>query len=242
MLSFEDFAKMAKNENLKSYEKVGFGKVHREEKEQFIFPDIKAKILSEGNIEIIVDIGCGCSKPVFDLIDFCKIERERVKELVLVDSKEMLNNIKNEEKFIKKFDLKFPDKEFVELYKNKVDVIIIYSVLHHVYFHQNFIEFLDSAVALLKEGGRLLIGDIPNLSKKKRFLSSQFGREFHKSFSGEYPENVKCIDFQEKAIQDDLIFMILQRYRLMGFETYLLPQNENLPLCYTREGILIRKW
>ena len=54
--------------------------------------------------------------------------------------------------------------------------------------------------------------------------------------------DIKTIDFQEMSINDDLIFMILQRYRLMGFETYLLPQKENLPLCYTREDILIRKW
>ena len=241
MLSFEDFAKLAKNDSLESFEKVGFGSVHRAEKEKFIFSDIKTKILDERNIETIVDIGCGCSRPVLDLIDFCKIERERVKELVLVDSKEMLDNIEDEI-FLKKYTVKFPDKDFVKNYKNKVDVIIIYSVLHHIYFHQNFIKFLDNAISLLKEGGRLLIGDIPNISKKKRFLNSQFGREFHKSFSGEYPENVKCIDFQEKVIQDDLIFMILQRYRLMGFETYLLPQTKKLPLCYTREDILIRKW
>jgi len=241
MLSFEDFAKLAKDKSLESFEKVGFGAVHRAEKEKFIFSDIKTKILDEGNIETIVDIGCGCSRPVLDLIDFCKIEKEKVKELVLVDSKEMLDNIKDET-FMKKYAIKFPDKDFVKLYKNKVDAIIIYSVLHHIYFHQNFIEFLDNAISLLKEGGRLLIGDIPNISKKKRFLHSQFGREFHKSFSGEYPKNVKCIDFQEKVIQDDLIFMILQRYRLMGFETYLLPQSEKLPLCYTREDILIRKW
>jgi 2-polyprenyl-3-methyl-5-hydroxy-6-metoxy-1,4-benzoquinol methylase len=241
MLSFEDFARLAKDKSLESFEKVGFGAVHRAEKEQFIFPDIKNKLLAEENVEIIVDIGCGCSRPVLDLIDFCKIEKDKVKELVLVDSKEMLDNIKDET-FMKKYAIKFPDKDFVKLYKNKVDVIIIYSVLHHICFHQNFIEFLDSAVALLKEGGRLFIGDIPNVSKKKRFLHSQFGREFHKKFSGEYPDNINCIDFHEKQLYDDLIFMILQRYRLMGFETYLLPQTEKLPLCYTREDILIRKW
>jgi len=241
MLSFEDFKKLAKDDSLESFEKVGFGVVHRAEKEKFIFHDIKNKVLDKGNIEIIVDIGCGCSKPVLDLIDFCKIERERVKELVLVDNKEMLDNIKDEN-FIKKYAVKFPDDKLIKKYKGKVDVVIIYSVLHHVYFHQNFIEFLDNAVALLKESGRLLIGDIPNNSKKKRFLSSTFGREFHKNFSGEYPKEIKCIDFKEKELQDDLIFMILQRYRLMGYETYLLPQNKNLPLCYTREDILIRKW
>ena len=167
--------------------------------------------------------------------------RERVKELVLVDSKEMLNNLSNKAFIIKK-DIKFPNKSFVKQYYKKADVVIIYSVLHHVYFYQNFIEFLDNAVSLLKNGGRMLIGDIPNISKKKRFLISEFGKEFHKNFSGSYPKYIKCIDFKKQNILDDLIFMILQRYRNMGFETYLLPQNENLPLCYTREDILIRKW
>ena len=76
MLSFEDFKRLAKDDNLETFEKVGFSAVHRTEKEKFIFPDIKAKVLEKGNIETIVDIGCGCSKLVLDLIDFCKIERE----------------------------------------------------------------------------------------------------------------------------------------------------------------------
>ena len=167
-------------------------------------------------------------------------ERERV-EVVLVDSKEMLDNLPNKTFVIKK-DIQFPDKNFVRQYYEKADVVIIYSVLHHIYFHQNFIDFLDNAISLLKKGGQMLIGDIPNVSKKKRFLSSDFGKEFHKKFSGDYPEYIKCIDFKKQEILDDLVFMILQRYRNMGFETYLLPQNENLPLCYTREDILIRKW
>ena len=76
MLSFEDFKNRATDDSLESFEKVGFGAVHRGEKEEFVFPDIKAKVLEEGSIETIVDIGCGCNKPIVDLIDFCKIERE----------------------------------------------------------------------------------------------------------------------------------------------------------------------
>ena len=67
---------MAKDDSLENFKKVGFNIIHRAEKEKFIFPDIKAKVLDEGNIETIVDIGCGCSKPVLNLIDFCKIEKE----------------------------------------------------------------------------------------------------------------------------------------------------------------------
>ena len=64
----------------------------------------------------------------------------------------------------------------------------------------------------------MLIGDIPNASKKKRFLSSE----------------PLCID-------DSVIFSILQRYRSMGCESYLLEQLSGLPMNNTREDILIVK-
>lgn len=159
----------------------------------------------------------------------------------MMDSKEMLDNLPDGDYI--KVPAKFPEcQDFIEAHKNSFDVIVIYSVLHHVFFHQNVFSFLDNAVYLLKNQGELLLGDIPNISKKKRFLSSKYGAEFYKKWNQTNEDPVVEWQSLEKLqIDDSFIINILMRYRNMGCETYLLPQAENLPMCYTREDILIKK-
>lgn len=162
-------------------------------------------------------------------------------QLYLVDSEEMLSNMSDYSHVIK-MPCEFPKcTELMEMRKS-FDAIIIYSVLHHIVEHGNYIIFLDSAIDLLKVGGRLLIGDIPNYTKKQRFLTSDFGIIFHKEWSGndELPETTHNT-LVKNIIDDSIIYQILARYRNMGCDTYLLPQKEGLPLNHTREDILIVK-
>ena len=128
-------------------------------------------------------------------------------------------------------------------YRNQIDYIVTYSVVHTVFVHGNMYHFLDQAVSLLKHGGKMLVGDLPNISKKKRFLSSDFGIKFHQEWSGtnEIPK-VEWNILQPEEMDESVIFSILQRYRNMGYETYLLPQKDGLPMNKTREDILIVKW
>lgn len=151
----------------------------------------------------------------------------------------MLDNLPDEKNIIK-IPYEFPNGYEFKNFANKMDFIIVYSVLAMIVYHANLINFIDSCVELLKSGGRLLIGDIQNLSKKKRFLSSQKGIEFHKkwSHSDEMPD-IKYNVLEKQMIDDSVVFLILQRYRNFGCETYLLEQSENLPLNNTREDILI---
>lgn len=161
--------------------------------------------------------------------------------LYLVDSKEMLDNLPDE-KFITKIPCEFPKCEAILELKNSMDCIVIYSVLHHVVEHGNYIKFLDTAVELLKENGRLLLADIPNITKKKRFLSSSEGIKFHQEWSKskDVPQ-VVWNELENGVIDDSLVFSILKRYRNMGCETYLLEQKDGLPMNKTREDILIRR-
>ena len=236
---FDYYRDKAIDDNLSDTEKCGrYAK--QTEDEVHIFADVKSKLpaLSKPN-SLIVDIGCGCSDPVKKLIANSETHQN---SLVLVDSEEMLSLLPDRDN-ITKVATQFPDHDFVEKYQGQADAVIVYSVFHCVYLESDFITFVDSLVKLLKSGGSLLLADLPNATRKKRFLSSEQGQEFHKAWSGDNnaPE-VNWNQFEAGSLDDSLVLMLMARYRQMGFETYLLPQYEQLPFSNTREDLLVRKW
>lgn len=236
-LSYRDFENLALMPGLKSYERVGFATNHRQNAEKKIFPDLLNKIpaLSQKNKNIL-EIGCGCSLPVRTLISYCRMKKHR---LVLVDSPGMLSQLPDYG-FLKKVPHQFPSQiKFLKDHCKAFDVIIIYSVIHAIYEHQNIFTFLDRAVSLLKEGGYLFVGDMANISKKRRFLSSKGGRRFHMRWAkGKPPPRIQWLATYED-FDDSVVSQLFLRYRLMGLETYILPQGEGLPLNQTREDLLI---
>src|SRR5260221_11655784 len=93
-LTFADFKRMAQDDSLSRYEKIGFPDSYREGKEERIFADIRAKLTRlEGTPGLVFDIGPGCSELPFMLIDLC---RQQGHQLVLIDSAEMLAQLPNE--------------------------------------------------------------------------------------------------------------------------------------------------
>jgi SAM-dependent methyltransferase len=240
-LTFDDFRKLATSDELNKYEKIGFPDSYRRDKEEHIFRDILAKLELSDTIfaKTILDIGPGCSDLPMFIVDYCKKQNHK---LLLADSKEMLDQLPAES-FIEKFDGYFPEiNDLVENYKGKVDYIICYSVFHYVFYQSSHEKFIDVALSLLKPGGKFLIADIPNVSKRKRFFSSEAGIAFHKRYTktDTLPEVTHAIPEPEQ-IDDGVIFGIMQRYRNFGFETYLLSQSEMLPMNNRREDILICK-
>jgi len=239
-LTFDDFRRLAKDEKLSRYEKIGFPAEYRKGYEKYIFEDVRSKLRSlvEKN-KIILDIGCGCSGLASMIIRNCE---RNSSELLLVDSDEMLSLVPSKP-FIRKFPCQFPDcPSLFEKYISRVDGILVYSVIHHVFLEANIFDFIDRACKLLKDGGEMLIGDIPNVSKRRRFFSSKSGVEYHQKFTR--TKGVPQVDFtimEEKKIDDGVIFGMLQRYRNFGFDAYLLPQDERLPMANRREDVLIRK-
>lgn len=241
-LKFDDFRNLANDDSLSSYQKIGFPDLYRKDKEKLIFEDIVKKISVDGNLnnKVILDIGAGCSDLAHYIINYCE---EQNNELLLVDHKEMLDQLPGKS-FIKKFYGYFPDDtaDIVNNYQNKVDAIICYSIFHYVFYNTCCFKFLDVAVSLLKPDGKLLIADIPNISKRKRYFNTETGIAFHQAFT-----QTKTIPKAEHLVpeptqmDDGVVFGILQRYRNFGFETYLLPQDINLPMANRREDILICK-
>lgn len=239
-LKFDDFRGMALDTSLSCHEKVGFPNEYREGKEEIIFDDIKSKLSSlNGRDKTVLEIGPGCSRLVLMLVDLC---RRNGHSLILVDSDEMLSQLPDMPG-LRKIAGYYPRcPGFAEEFHGKVDVILTYSVLHYVFAESNAWDFLDQALALLSPGGEMLIGDIPNVSKRKRFFSSPAGIKFHQEFT--QTDEVPAVTFnriESRRIDDAVVFALLMRARQQGFDAYVVPQRDDLPMANRREDILIRR-
>lgn len=239
-LTYADFKELAKDTSLSKYEKIGFPDAYREGKEAAIFEDIKSKLsqLSEQG-KVVLDIGPGCSDLPTMLIEHCGANTHK---LLLVDSEEMLVLLPDLP-FIKKYQGIYPPAldDFDQL-KGKVDIILLYSVLHYIFVEGNIYSFLDKSLSLLSPGGQMLIGDIPNSSKRKRFFSSETGVRFHQEFTQtkELPK-MEFNNIEEGQIDDAVIMGLINRARSQGFDAYVLPQRPELPMANRREDILIAR-
>tara|TARA_R110002072_G_scaffold1989_3_gene16448 strand:- start:11414 stop:12163 length:750 start_codon:yes stop_codon:yes gene_type:complete len=207
-----------------------------------IFEDILSKLeITEG--QSILDIGCGCGPITNMLLDFSK---ENKSSLHLIDVPEVIENIDT-----KGFDCKLTSGVFPEVLgtqtEEKYDVIIVYSVLHYV---EDPALFIESCVRLLKSQGRLLIGDIPNVNKKGRFLASEFGHIFDSNYKKVDPDSLPRYkdhnDFVEKnkdslnmKLSDSFLISQIEKYRQEGFNAFIVQQNKALPFSFTREDLII---
>ncbi|MEO1287411.1 MAG: SAM-dependent methyltransferase, partial [Chloroflexota bacterium] len=111
---------------------------------------------------------------------------------------------------------------------------------HYIFEEGNIYDFLDQSLSLLNNGGHMLIGDIPNISKRKRFFSSETGIAFHKDFmKTDKPPIVSYDQVEFTKIDDGVLFGLMLRARTQGFDSYLLPQPDSLPMANRREDLLI---
>lgn len=239
-LTFNDFRKFAKDTELSPHEKVGFPNDYREGKEAAIFEDIVSKLpLINTTGKIVLEVGPGCSNLPQMLADVCSRQKHR---LIFVDSAEMLEHLPNDA-FIEKYNAQYPEvPDLIKRYTEKVDMILVYSVVQYIFTEGNIWNFLDRSLQLLATGGYLLIGDIPNITMRKRFFSSAAGKEYHRTFMGvDEDPDVRFNQLEPGAIDDSVIMGLMQRARASGFHAWILPQAVNLPMANRREDILIRK-
>lgn len=239
-LSFDSFRDLAKNTSLSKYEKIGFPDSYRSNFEKKIFSEICMKLpalLKESSV--ILDIGCGCS----DLPHLLAEQSLGLnQQLFLVDSEEMLSllKVKPNPKIIK-YASRYPHcKELLADLHGRVDVILVYSVIQYVFTEGNIFNFVDKSLQLLASGGRMLIGDIPNVSMRKRFFSSESGIGCHQEFTNtkEVP-SVSFNSIEVGQIDDSIVVAILSRARAAGFHAYVIPQGDDLPMANRREDILV---
>jgi hypothetical protein len=102
------------------------------------------------------------------------------------------------------------------------------------------LNFIDSSLSMLAPSGAMLIGDIPNISMRKRFFASDTGKAYHKEFmSTEQNPDVHFNCIEPNLIDDGLLIGLLLRARLAGFNAFIVPQDNSLPMANRREDIII---
>ena len=240
-LTFAGFRELATAEGLSRHERVGFPDSYREGLESAIFRDIRGKLTNLAlHGKTIIDIGCGCSDLPLLLADLCGRQGH---SLVLCDSEEVLDHLPNEP-FIRKAAGCFPrdSAELLQDLAGRVDAILTYSVLQYVFVESPLFAFVDACLSLLAPGGQLLIGDVPNVSKRKRFFASAAGVRCHQQYTG--TDEVPSVEFnviETAKIDDTVVLSILARARAAGFDAYAMPQAAELPMANRREDILITR-
>ena len=240
-LTFEGFRELARDERLSLHEKIGFPDSYRAGKEGAILADVRAKL---SNLEHrgcrVLDIGPGCGAVAYELLALC---REKGHTLTLIDSAEMLALLPDEP-FAAKLPGRFPEEQapFLAANRGRFDAVLAYSVVQYVFREGNVYAFFDACLELLAEGGQLLIGDIPNQSMRKRFLSSAAGVCFHQGLTGteELPAVVHNV-LEPGQIDDAALLGLVLRARSAGYDAFLVPQGPELPMANRREDLLVRK-
>jgi 2-polyprenyl-3-methyl-5-hydroxy-6-metoxy-1,4-benzoquinol methylase len=239
-LTFDKFRELAAADGLSHHEKVGFPNEYREGKEDAIFSDMCAKVRSlHAEHATVVEIGPGCSQLPVMLADLCARKGGHVH---FVDSQEMLELLPDGG-HIHKWPGRYPQiPGLFEALAGKVDTVVAYSVIQYVFAEGNLWDFVDRCLALLKDGGEVFLGDIPNVTMRKRFFSGAEGIRTHQRYTGR--DELPAVHFNQPEpgrIDDSVVLAIISRARSEGFHAWVVPQREDLPMANRREDILIRK-
>jgi 2-polyprenyl-3-methyl-5-hydroxy-6-metoxy-1,4-benzoquinol methylase len=214
--------------------------------ERYIIPDIIEKLDITPD-DICLDIGCGTGNILIPLAP-------SVRSITGIDHPKCLQVLKK--RAAGRGNINLIPGNFLDIaVKKTFDKIIVYSVLQYLANIKELFYFIDKAVSLLKPQGKLLLGDIPNISKEKRFFSSVKGELYKKEWDRKRIRFRKQADIESIAdllqdlekdkkyvvLDDALVLSILARARKRGMDAYVLPHSGRLPFGASREDILIER-
>jgi hypothetical protein len=231
-LDFEGFRALAQRADLSPNERVGFPDAVRAGREEAIADDIARKLDLRG---LTIDIGCGAG-PVA-----AAVHGRVAGRLVLVDSAEMLAALPDAPNATK-VAARFPDcPDLLAEHEGAARAVLAYSVLQYVFAAGDAFRFVDAACSLLAPGGRLLLGDLPNASMRRRFLASEAGREHHRRHYGPGEPEVRFNAPTPGELDDATVLALAQRARSAGLHAWVVPQPSDLPMANRREDLLIQR-
>jgi SAM-dependent methyltransferase len=204
--------------------------------EKYITEDVSAK-LDLGVKDDLLEIGCGAGNLLLVLAGL-------VRSAAGIDHPNLMALLAERDQACKVS--RFPGNFLDTHLKDTFSKVLIYSVVQYLASVDEVTRVVDKALSLLRPGGRLLVGDLPNVDKRRRFANSQTGKNFQVEWdqrvqseaTGERA-NLPISDDKMVCITDEVVCRLLRQARLEGCDSYLLPQPTTLPFCFTREDILI---
>jgi 2-polyprenyl-3-methyl-5-hydroxy-6-metoxy-1,4-benzoquinol methylase len=210
--------------------------------ERRVFSDVAQKLQLDAEDDLL-EIGCGVGTLLVPL-SFMVGSATGIDHPDLVDSISRLHagaNIATERGDF--FDIQF-DKE------TTFSKILIYSVLHCLTDKDEAFAFIEKAFSLLRPGGRMLIGDLPNTDRKLRFQISNEGVEFEQAWRHQQvattslTKEMELLSSDPEVLVPDDVFIaeLFLALHQNGANVYLVPQPPNLPFGHTREDIIVEKF
>lgn len=238
---------------------------HDVEKEILVWRDILYKLgLKPG--QNFFNIGCGWSAVTDASIEYCS---ENQISLCLMDAAEIIEKVRNElavsDAYRKKIEFMegyFPRDLPRGFFKHcRFDRIVAYSVLHYADDPEDFV---TAAASMIAPGGRLLIGDIPNLNQRARFLCSKLGQQFEAEYQEVSIDQIPKYKNEQEVIaayqaekdgtdklsnwsfslqlNDAFIDKMMKHFHGLGMEAYAVPQPDELPFSRTRHDLLVVRY
>jgi cyclopropane fatty-acyl-phospholipid synthase-like methyltransferase len=129
------------------------------------------------------------------------------------------------------------------------DRVLAYSVLQYLHDADTARAFIQKCIDVLRPGGRVLLGEIPNEDLRRRFQRSSFGRQVEAEWlrrkarltpDHEVRDRIFAeMDGTMPYLTDEFVVEVLANARRQGLEAYVMPEPEGLPFCYSREDILL---
>jgi hypothetical protein len=222
---YDGFRERARDQALTLNEKCGFPEDMRGGRSESISQDIRSKLSALNHQGArILDIGAGCSELTCYIIDACANAGASV---TVIDSPEMLALLPDQ------YSLTKIAGRFPECLSKLSRPIGLFA-------EGNLFGFIDAAMRLLDQEARLLIGDIPNVAMRNRFLASPSGELYHRQHYSNSPLPVTALNsLDEGQIDDRVVLGILARARAAGMHAFVVPQASGLPMANRREDILI---
>jgi len=210
----------------------------QQEAEKRILLDVVQK-LSVSPSDHLLDIGCGSGLLLLPLSFL-------VQEAHGIDHPSVIARLSSQAKSI---NIKLKSGSFLDIELGAIlfDKILIYGVIQCLPSEQELFCFIHKALQYLAAGGKMLIGDIPNVDKKRRFLDSPHGAAFESAWisSGRSFSSVDTAELLPDdnwiCFDDPLVLRLIAYLRNQGVNAYILPQAPELPFGHTREDILVVK-
>ncbi len=235
-VSFENYKHLASMQDRNNTEVSGRYSFQSEGERRILF-DLLSKLELKVT-DSLLEIGCGPGNLLVPLSSFCRTSTG-------IDNEASLSRLKH--RFDSETKIHCFSGDFLEmsLPETSFDKIIIYSVLHCLSNIHEVLTFITRALSLLSPGGRMLIGDLPNTTKKSRFLRSTEGKKISAQWEAlvreaeTYEDVVLNIDTELITFDDAVVLDLIAFIRNKGFDSFLLPQSIDLPFGGSREDILV---